>query len=146
MLNLAFYLFMTRGKITVDPKENTLKFVVEFFKIAKPNNSYLSCLTKNLTFELDLTKLMLAVLPRILNVNVTSRLMKGGSGCKLFNIFKCFESNKIMNETIRTSYRAVRKVALTGSYIKMDFFNFPDNLKDTSISKNLSNLIMECYT
>ena len=78
---------------------------------------------------------------------VQQRLLSGIAGTRFFYIFKSYNPKNINDKSpvLINVFNIVRDVALKGPFYEMHPFFIPVDLSSISISKNLSNLIIDIY-
>lgn len=142
-----FFISMTRGKTALNDNEVLPKFLsnylninLTYVKITKRLSSNpLSSLSHNWIQDINISEL---------SKPVQQRLLSGIAGTRIFNVFKSYVPNNLSNVNISVVriYNLVKDVANSGPFFEMHPFFIPTESSSISISKNLSNLLIEIFT
>jgi len=142
-----YFVLMTRGKTALNDNEFLPKFLstylnikMDFAEITKRLSSNpLSSLSHNWIKDINISEL---------SKPVQQRLLSGIAGTRIFNIFKSYVPNNLMNinASIVRVYNLVKEIANSGPFFEMHPFFMPTELASISISKNLNNLLIEIFT
>lgn len=142
--SMAYYLLMTRAKLTYDVGEKLPKFLESFNDHEISYKEILSALSRNNFEGMDHSWIRNVDISS-LGEEAKSRFKAGIAGCRDINIFKNYSVTRTLDQKTNELVLKLRDLALSGPYYEQHPILMPDDLKSQSISKNLCNLIIEVY-
>jgi hypothetical protein len=140
-----YFMLVTRNKPFPSSNESIPHFLNKFMTVPMSLSDIQHCLSEN-SLEHFQHKWIKTIDISTLSASLQNRFKQGIAGMRLYAIFRDFIPDREISNSTQVTVDRLKKLAIDGPYWEMHSLFQTVNLISSSISANLNNLILECFS